>query len=80
MSIQTATISDVHEAEAVIRKHVSPAPLIRSYVLEKELDLPANRRVWLKDYGWTSVGSFKFRQGTTGRRRRRCSGSQRTKC
>ncbi len=60
MSIQTATISDVHEAEAVIRKHVSPAPLIRSYVLEKELGLPANRRVWLKDYGWTSVGSFKL--------------------
>lgn len=60
MSIQTATISDVHEAEAVIREHVSPAPLIRSYALEKELGLSATRRVWMKDYGWTPVGSFKL--------------------
>ena len=60
MSIQTATIHDVHEAEAVIRGHFDPAPLIRSYRLEKELGLSASRRVWLKDYGWTPVGSFKL--------------------
>ena len=54
------TIADVKEAEAVLRKHLSPAPLIRSYPLERELGLPADRRVWLKDYGWTPVGSFKI--------------------
>jgi hypothetical protein len=36
MSIHIATINDVREAEAVIRQHVSPAPLIRSYALEKD--------------------------------------------
>lgn len=60
MSIQIATIHDVRAAEAIIREHVSPAPLIRSYLLEKELSLPPSRRVWLKDYGWTPVGSFKL--------------------
>lgn len=60
MSIHIATIQDVREAEAVIRAHVSPAPLIRSYALERELKLPPGRRVWLKDYGWTPVGSFKL--------------------
>jgi threonine dehydratase len=55
-----ATVEDVREAERVIRRHISPAPLIRSYALEKELALPASRRVWLKDYGWTPVGSFKL--------------------
>ena len=60
MTIQTATISDVHAAEAVIREHLSPAPLIRSWPLAKELGLPEGRRVWLKDYGWTPVGSFKL--------------------
>ena len=39
---------------------MSPAPLIRSYRLEKELGLSTPRRVWLKDYGWTPVGSFKL--------------------
>jgi len=39
---------------------VSPAPLIRSYALERELELPPTRRVWLKDYGWTPSGSFKL--------------------
>jgi threonine dehydratase len=53
-------ITDVHAAEAIIREHVSPAPLIRSYALERELGLPPSRRVWLKDYGWTPVGSFKL--------------------
>ncbi len=60
MSILTATVHDVHNAEAVIREHVSTAPLIRSQALEKELGLPSNRRVWLKDYGWTPTGSFKL--------------------
>lgn len=60
MPIHIATICDVREAEAVIREHVSPAPLIRSTALEKELGLPQSRRVWLKDYGWTPSGSFKL--------------------
>jgi threo-3-hydroxy-L-aspartate ammonia-lyase len=55
-----ATIADVRAAEKVIRQHLSPAPLIRSYALEKELGLPPGRRVWIKDYGWTPVGSFKL--------------------
>ena len=37
-----------------------PRRSVRSYALEKELGLTANRRVWLKDYGWTPVGSFKL--------------------
>ena len=60
MSITTATIEDVRSAERVIYQHITPAPLIRSYRLEQELSLPSSRRVWLKDYGWTPVGSFKL--------------------
>jgi threonine dehydratase len=60
MTIRIATINDVRAAESVVRQHMSPAPLIRSYELEKELKLPPSRRVWLKDYGWTPVGSFKL--------------------
>jgi len=60
MSLRIATIHDIHRAKSVIQQHVSPAPLIRSYPLEKELGLPASRRVWLKDYGSTPVGSFKL--------------------
>ena len=60
MSIRIATVHDVREAEGVAHKHVSPAPLFRSYPLEKELGFPGSRRVWLKDYGWTPVGSFKL--------------------
>ncbi|MBS0204237.1 MAG: threonine/serine dehydratase [Planctomycetes bacterium] len=60
MSDAIATIQDVYAAEPVIRPHVSPAPLIRSYSLERELKLPEGRQVWLKDYGWTPVGSFKL--------------------
>ncbi|HUQ70912.1 MAG TPA: threonine/serine dehydratase [Planctomycetaceae bacterium] len=63
MSVPLVTIRDVRDAEAVIRAHVSPAPLIRSYALEKELGLPPGRRVWLKDYGWTPSGSFKLLGG-----------------
>src|SRR5450631_3625265 len=60
MSIPTVTICDVREAQPVLAEHLSAAPLIRSYALEKELGLAAGRRVWLKDYGWTPVGSFKL--------------------
>lgn len=55
-----ATIADMHAAREVMRLHFSPAPLIRSYPLEKTLGLPESRRVWLKDYGWTPVGSYKL--------------------
>ncbi|XZE33168.1 threonine ammonia-lyase [Pirellulaceae bacterium SH501] len=54
-----ATWDDIVAAERRIRPILSPAPLIRSYTLERALGLPANRRIWLKDYGWTPVGSFK---------------------
>ena len=53
------TFADVQAAEAVIRRHLSPTPLVRSYALERELRLGNGRRVWLKDFGWTPVGSFK---------------------
>ncbi|QDS91972.1 L-threonine dehydratase catabolic TdcB [Roseimaritima multifibrata] len=59
-SFSVASISDVLDAEKVIRQHLSPVPLIRSYALEKELGLEPGRRVWIKDYGWTPVGSFKL--------------------
>ncbi len=58
--IKIATIEDVRAAQGVIEKYLSPAPLIRSYALEKELGLPQHRRAWIKDYGWTPVGSFKL--------------------
>ncbi|MBC7856494.1 MAG: threonine/serine dehydratase [Pirellulaceae bacterium] len=60
MPLHNSTIDDVRAAETLIRPHVSPTPLVRSYPLEKELGLPEGRRVWLKDYGWTPVGSFKL--------------------
>lgn len=59
-NLSVASISDVLDAEKVIRQHLSPVPLIRSYALEKELGLEPGRRVWIKDYGWTPVGSFKL--------------------
>jgi threo-3-hydroxy-L-aspartate ammonia-lyase len=58
--VRIATMHDVRAAELVIRQHISAVPLIRSYPLEKELQLPPSRRVWLKDFGWTPVGSFKM--------------------
>lgn len=58
--IRVATIDDVRAAVPVIREHFSAPPLIRSYRLEKELGLPPTRQVWIKDYGWTPVGSFKL--------------------
>jgi threo-3-hydroxy-L-aspartate ammonia-lyase len=60
MPLFDVTIRDVQHAQSVIAEHVSPAPLIRSYALEKELGLAARRRVWLKDFGWAPVGSFKL--------------------
>ncbi len=60
MSVRIATIDDIRAAERLIREHASPAPLIRSHALERELGLPPSRRVWLKDYGWTPSGSFKL--------------------
>lgn len=60
MPDRIATMQDVYEAEAIINEHLSPAPLVRSYRLERELKLPSSRRVWFKDYGWTPVGSFKL--------------------
>ncbi len=60
MTVATATIEDVQHAAKTIREHLSPTPLIRSWALEKALNLPSTRRVWLKDYGWTPVGSFKL--------------------
>lgn len=63
MPPRLVTIDDVRAAEPVVRPHVSPAPLIRSYALEKHLGLPPTRRVWLKDFGWTPSGSFKLLGG-----------------
>jgi threonine dehydratase len=60
MPLQIPTLDDVHKAEPILREHFSPAPLTRSYTLEKKLGLPASRRVWIKDYGWTPSGSFKL--------------------
>lgn len=60
MSLTIPTIDDVRALEPAIHRHVSPAPLIRSHALEQRLGFPENRRVWLKDYGWTPVGSFKL--------------------
>jgi threonine dehydratase len=57
--IQTATIDDVKSAAGVIRHYLDPVPLVRSYALEKVLRVAPGQRVWLKDYGWTPVGSFK---------------------
>jgi threonine dehydratase len=60
MSVRIATIADVRAAAEIIGQHLSPAPLIRSYALERELGFGESRRVWVKDYGWTPVGSFKL--------------------
>lgn len=54
------SLADLLAAEPVIRAHITPAPLIRSYALEKYLGFPPTRQVWLKDYGWTPCGSFKL--------------------
>lgn len=61
MSSETATIAEVRTAAPIIHQHISPAPAHPgSWRLEQELGLARGRRVWLKDYGWTPVGSFKL--------------------
>ncbi len=59
MSLSIPVAADIKLAESVVHSHISPAPLIRSYALEHKLRFGQVRRVWLKDYGWTPVGSFK---------------------
>jgi threonine dehydratase len=63
MAVTPVTIDDVRAAARVIREHLSPAPLVRSYALEGELGLAPGRRAWIKDYGWTPSGSFKVLGG-----------------
>ncbi len=60
MQPESVSIDDLYRAREVLRQHISPAPLIRSYALERQLQLGGDRRVWIKDYGWTPVGSFKL--------------------
>jgi threonine dehydratase len=54
-----ATIDDVRRASRVMGRHLAPTPLVASEALAGVLKLDAGRRVWLKDFGWTPVGSFK---------------------
>ena len=63
MSVRIVGVDDLRAAERAVRPHLSPAPLIRSYPLERALGLPPTRRAWLKDYGWTPSGSFKLLGG-----------------
>lgn len=56
----SVTIQHLRDAQRILAEHMSPAPLVRSYALERQLGLPQDRRVWFKDYGWTPVGSFKL--------------------
>ncbi len=59
-STTLSSFDSVLAARQVLRQHISPAPLIRSYALEKLFGVAESRRVWIKDYGWTPVGSFKL--------------------
>lgn len=63
MTLRIPTIDDVFHAARIVNQHTFHIPLIRSYALERELGLPADRHVWLKDYGWTPSGSFKLMGG-----------------
>jgi threonine dehydratase len=56
----SVTIQQIHQAQQILSEHMTPAPLVRSYALERALELHGDRRVWIKDYGWTPVGSFKL--------------------
>ena len=49
----------IRSAARTLSEHLDPSPLVRSCSLERLLKLPKHRKVWLKDYGWTPVGSFK---------------------
>jgi threonine dehydratase len=55
-----ATFEDIEQAAPHVWRHVTPAPLIRSVAIEQTLGLQAGRHAWIKDYGWTPVGSFKL--------------------
>lgn len=57
---KSVSFESIQAAQQVLRQHISPAPLIRSYAMEKLLNVAESRRVWIKDYGWTPVGSFKL--------------------
>ena len=57
---KSVSFESIQAAQQVLRQHISPAPLIRSYAMEKLLNIAESRRVWIKDYGWTPVGSFKL--------------------
>lgn len=52
-------ISHVADAVSVVHHHISSAPMYRSYALEAECGVSSGQRIWIKDYGWTPVGSFK---------------------
>lgn len=60
MVVESVSIDQILRAKEVLAEHMSAAPLIRSYALERQLGLSPTRRVWIKDYGWTPVGSFKL--------------------
>lgn len=57
---ESVTVDDVYRAKDVLTRFLSLAPLIRSFCLEDALQITGGRRVWIKDYGWTPVGSFKL--------------------
>lgn len=59
-SLVLPTAEDILKAKPLVQKYVTPVPLFRSYALESVLNLKKDRRVWIKDYGWTPVGSFKL--------------------
>lgn len=59
MSQPVCTFEDVVSAGDIVHQYLTPVPLMRSIPLEYALDLNKERRVWIKDYGWTPVGSFK---------------------
>lgn len=54
-----ATIDDVRRVAPIVHRFVTPVPLVRSYAMEKRLGVAPHRQVWIKDYGWSPVGSFK---------------------
>ena len=59
MNLRIPDASDVLQACPIVHRHLTPVPLIRSLALQRHLGLPAHRQVWIKDYGWSPVGSFK---------------------
>ena len=47
----SVTIEQIHQAQQILAEHMTPAPLVRSYALERELKLQGDRRVWIKTMG-----------------------------